>query len=75
MTAGGGIKHEHRALEPAVAIFAPILRGDVAQPQMDKRRFAPVVQAAMRVNVLDVVARQIPLCETATRVVGHRRHG
>jgi hypothetical protein len=75
MTAGDGIKHEHRALEPAVAIFAPILRGDVAQPQMDKRRFATVVQAAMRVNVLDVVARQIPLCETATRVVGHRRHG
>jgi hypothetical protein len=34
-----------------------------------------VVQAAMRVDVLDVVARQIPLCETATGVVGHRRHG
>ena len=69
MAAGIGIEHQHRALEPAVAIVAPILRGDVAQPQMDKRRFARVVQAAMRVNVLDVVGSEIALCETATRVV------
>jgi hypothetical protein len=34
-----------------------------------------VMQAAMRINVLDVVGREIPLCETATGVVGHRRHG
>jgi len=75
MTAGGGIEHQHRALEPTVAVFASILRGDVAQPQMDKRRFAPVVQAAMRVDVVDIVGRQIPLGETAAGVVGHRRHG
>ena len=75
MTAGGGIEHEHGALEPAVAIFAPILGGDIAQPQVDERRFAPVVQAAMRVDVLHVVGREISLREAATGVVGHRRHG
>jgi len=75
MTAGGGIEHEHRALEPAVAIFAQILSGDITQPQVDERRFAPVMQAAMGVDVLNVVGREIALGETAASVVGHRRHG
>jgi hypothetical protein len=34
-----------------------------------------VMQAAMRVDVLNVVGREVPLGETATGVVGHRRHG
>ena len=75
MTAGCGIEHQHRALEPAVTIFAPILCGDISQTEVDERRFAPVMQAAMRVDVLHVVGREISLRETATGVVGHRRHG
>jgi hypothetical protein len=75
MTAGCGIEHEHRTLEPAVTIFTPILRGNITQPQVDERRFTPVMQAAVCVDVLYVVGREIPLRETATGVVGHRRHG
>jgi len=75
MAAGCGIKHQHRALEPAVTIFAPILRGDITQPEVDERRFTPVMQAAMGVDVLHIVSREISLRETATGVIGHRRHG
>jgi hypothetical protein len=75
MTTGCGIEHQDRALEPAVSIFTPILGGDITQPEVDERRFAPVVQAAMRIDVVHVLGREIPLRETATGVVGHRRHG
>jgi hypothetical protein len=75
MTAGCGIEHQHCALEPAVTIFTPILRGNITQTEVDKRRFASVMQATMRVDVLHVVGREIPLRETATGVVGHRCHG
>jgi len=43
MTASYGIEHQHRAFEPTVPIFASILRGDITQPKMDERRFAPVM--------------------------------
>ena len=75
MTASGGIEHKHRAFEPAIAVFASIFSGDIAQSQVDERRFAAVMQAAMGVDVLDVVGREISLREAATGVVGHRRHG
>ena len=58
MTTGYGIEHQHRPLEPAVSIFTSILGGDIAQPEVDERRFAPVMQAAMRVNVVHVVGRR-----------------
>jgi hypothetical protein len=75
MTAGGGVEHKHCAFEPAVAVFASIISGDIAQSEVDKCRFAPVMQAAMGVDVLDVVGGEISLREAATGVVGHRRHG
>ena len=75
MAAGCGIEHQHRPLEPAVSIFTSILGGNITQPEVDERRFAPVMQAAMRVDVLHVVSREISLRETATGVIGHRRHG
>jgi len=75
MTASYGIEHQHRALEPTVPIFAPILGGDITQPEVDERRFASVMQPAMHIDVLHVVSREISLRETATGVIGHRRHG
>jgi hypothetical protein len=75
MTAACGIEHQHRPLEPAVSIFTSILGGDITQPEVDERRFTPVMQAAMRVDVVHVVGREIALRETATGVVGHRGHG
>ena len=74
MTAGCGIEHEYGALESAVPVFAAVLRRDITQPEVDERRFAPVMQAAMRVDVLHIVGREIPLRETATGVIGHGRH-
>jgi hypothetical protein len=75
MTASGRVEHEHRTLESAEAIFAPVFLGDVTQTQMDEGRFAPVVQASMRINILHVIGGEISLGEAATGMGGHGRHG
>lgn len=61
MATGGGVENENRSLEPTNTVNPPVSYRDIAQTQVNKGGFAPVMDAPMTVHVVHIRRGEITL--------------